>query len=135
MQFKEALKKAGLANPGRTTWCGVATDGIPVFTIWSNQIHQIGGRWFAWWDHNESRWPKGRKDEPARGVARARTFMRLAQGHLGKDCRAVILHPKDGGGVHSAEYPNQQFARARFRTADLDALQFIVELLPPVETE
>ena len=47
MQFKEALKTAGLVNPGRTTWCGVAADGTAVFTIWSHEVHQMDGRLFA----------------------------------------------------------------------------------------
>jgi hypothetical protein len=44
MQFKEALKKAGLPNPGRTTWCGKATDGTAVFTIWSHEVRRLDQR-------------------------------------------------------------------------------------------
>ena len=38
---------------------------------------------------------------------------------------------KPNGTVASAEYPHPAWAVAVFRAADQDALQFIVELLPP----
>ncbi|MDB9315258.1 hypothetical protein PN462_19240 [Spirulina sp. CS-785/01] len=132
MQFKEALRAAGLLNPGRTTWYGVATDGVPVFTIWFHEVRHINGRYFAWWDH------EGLKDtdgEPKlRQKGRAWNYLELAAENLGKPCRAVIVHPKmteqGNTGVASAEYPHSTMSRIVFRTVDIDALQFIAELLP-----
>jgi hypothetical protein len=49
------MKKAGLRNPGRTTWCGLAIDGTAVFTIWDHDIRQIDGRFFAWRDHDKAK--------------------------------------------------------------------------------
>ena len=130
MQFKEALKKAGLANPGRTTWKGKAADGTAVFTIWSHEVRKIDGRLFAWWDHNDRREPY--VELAPRQRSRGRTFIKMAAANIGKSCRAVIVHLNTArNGVASADYPHARMARAQFRTADLDALQFIVELLPP----
>jgi hypothetical protein len=128
MKFKEALKAAGLANPGRTTWCGKATDGTPVFTIWSHDIRKINGRLFVWWDHNNAK----RGFDTPKQISQQRTFVRLAAASVGKKCRAVIIHRKPGTWlVASADYPDQRKARADIRVADIDALQFIIELLPP----
>ena len=132
MRFKEALKMAGLANPGRTTWCGIATDGVSVFTIWSHEVHQVDGRFFAWWDHAGQRDSEGELSPRRKGSARR--FVTLAGANLGRSCRAVIVHPRmvddRVAGVESAEYPHPRMARAMFRTVDLDARQFIAELLP-----
>jgi hypothetical protein len=38
MKFKEASNAAGLRNPGRTTWCGVASHGTAVFTMWAHDV-------------------------------------------------------------------------------------------------
>ncbi len=133
MKFKEALKAAGLANPGRTTWCGIAEDGMPVFTVWSQEVRRVHGRYFAWWDHTGKRDANG-EHSPSRS-ARARTFIELAVRNLGSPCRAVILHPRvtERGidGVATADYPHPALARVVFRFADVDALQFVAELLPP----
>jgi hypothetical protein len=132
MQFKEALRAAGLARPGRTTWSGIASDGVPVFTIWSNEIRKVDGRYFAWWDHTGRRSPDGEL-MPNR-KSRARTFVERAASNLGTPCRAVIIHPRmtvEGNkGVDSAIYPHPAFGCVVFRSADVDALQFIAELVP-----
>lgn len=132
MKFKEALRKAGLRNPGRTTRHGEADDGTAVFTIWSDDIHQIDGRFFAWWDHSGE---PGLHAEPSSAQKnRSRAFIERAADNIGRRCRAVIVHPVHakpaGRSAESAEYPHPKWARAEFRTADVDALQFIVELLP-----
>ena len=133
MKFKEALKEAGLRNPGRTTRHGQADDGTAVFTIWSDDIHQVDGRFFAWWDHPGE---PGPHEEPAlKQKARARAFVKRAHANIGTKCRAVIVHPvrpkPEGRSADSAEYPHPKWATATFRAADIDALQFIVELSPP----
>lgn len=128
MKFKEALKAAGLANPGRTTWCGRATDGTAVFTIWSHDIRKINGRLFVWWDHNNAKFGS---DTPQQ-MGHERTFVKLAAANVGRKCRAIIIHRKPGTrDVASADYPDPRMARADVRTADVDALQFTIELLPP----
>jgi hypothetical protein len=134
MQFKEALRQAGLRNPGRTTWSGVAPDGTLVFTIWDDLIRQIDGRSYAWWDHNESRvlGASGTTPSPG-GMARARAFIRRAQKAMATRRRypVVIVHAKKAGGVESAEYPHKRWAWVEFRAADLGSRQFIAELFPP----
>lgn len=131
MQFKEALKKAGLQNPGRTTWCGVAVDGVPVFTIWTSDIHRIGDRFFAWWSHPNLETEPHPVDRTAHHQGRQRTFITLADANKGRACRAVILHRKPGtDSVGDAVYPDPRMARVDFRIVDVDALQFIAELLP-----
>ena len=125
--------KAGLRNPGRTTRHGEAADGTAVFTIWSDDIHKIDGRFFAWWDHCGE--PRLHEEPGPEQKNRARAFIERAADNIGKSCRAVIVHPvhpkPESRSVNSAEYPHPQWARAHFRTADTDALQFVVELLPP----
>jgi hypothetical protein len=69
----------------------------------------------------------------AQQEGRARAFIRRAAASMGRsDCRAVIVHPKSGEPwkVGSAEYPHPRLARVVFRTVDVDAMQFIAELLP-----
>lgn len=133
MKFKEALGAAGLANPGRTTWHGETPGGVPVFTIWSDDIHQIDERFFAWWDHAGE---VGLHKEPnPRQKARARAFVRRAASAIGGRCRIVVveaLQPKPAPrSFASALYPHPKWAVGLVRTADVDALQFIIELLPP----
>ena len=132
MQFKEALKAAGLPNPGRTTWSGVTPEGVPVFTIWQHEIHQVSGRWFAWWSHGGSRDSTGEL-VPSR-KAHAKAFVQRATENLGSRCRAVIVTPRFGKqgevSVEHAEYPHEIWSTVVFRTTDMDALQFIAELLP-----
>lgn len=131
MQFKEALRAAGLVNPGRTTWSGIAGDGEPVFTIWSHQVHQVDGRFFVWWDHTGDRTENGELFSHRKG--HARTFIALAAANLGKPCRAVIVHPKvteeGSDSVESADYPHPVWSRVVFRAVDEEALQFIAELV------
>src|SRR6266511_3858518 len=96
MQFKEALKSAGLSRPGRTTWCGTAVDGTAVFTIWLHDVHDVDGRLFAWWDHNRLRitrpaWPAERLKLTPSQRSRATTFIKLAAANIGKASRAVII--------------------------------------------
>lgn len=130
MKFKEALKAAGLRNPGRTTWCGVADDGTPVFTIWAHDVRQVNGRLFAWWDQGDLRYPTPTATKTK--IAKRKSFVKLAAANLGKPCRAVVVYRKGRSWeVSSAEYPHPKMAVARFRAADLDAVQFIVELLRP----
>ncbi len=132
MQFKEALRAAGLEKPGRTTWCGIATDGVPVFTIWANETRWVNGRVFAWWDHDGKRNDSGSLS-PHR-LGRALRFIQLAQANIGKPCRAVLLHPRiidhHVEGVDYAEYPHPAMGTVVFRATYVDALQFIAELLP-----
>src|SRR5262245_32466964 len=131
MKFKEALKAAGVKNPARTTWCRVASDGTPVFTIWAHDVRNIGGRLFAWWDHGDLHYPNPTATPTQ--IAKRRSFVKLAAGHLDHECRAVIVHRKGKSWeASSADYPHPQMATVRFRTADVDAIQFIAELLPPV---
>jgi hypothetical protein len=102
----------------------------PVFTIWAHDIRHIDGRFFAWWDHNDFKWRPRARVSPPRGSAS--TFVKLANANRGKSCRAVIIHQNPiTKGVASADYPHPRMARADFRAADIDARQFIVELLPP----
>jgi hypothetical protein len=133
MKFKEALKAAKLPNPGRTTWHGKASDGTAVFTIWADDIHRVDGRFFAWWDHPGE--PGLHQEPSARQKSRARAFVKRAAANIGKSCRAVIIHPScpksEGRRAGSAEYPHSKWARAEIRAADVDAIQFIIELLPP----
>lgn len=75
MKFKEALRQSGLPNPGRTTWCGVAADGVAVFTIWAHDIRCIDGRYFAWWDHNNT------KPKTGDGMSKAQRGMRGLSSH------------------------------------------------------
>lgn len=137
MQFKEALRAAGLVNPGRTTWSGVAADGAAVFTIWEHEVHQINGRWFAYWSHGGSRDSDG--ELPPLRKAHARAFIQRATDNLGRPCRAVVLTPKfDKHGKISAaraEYPHPTWGKVVFRTTDFEALQFIAELSPPNEEQ
>ena len=132
MQFKEALKAAGLSNPGRTTWCGRTPDNLVVFTIWEHEIHKLDGRWFAWWSHVGVRNNDG--EFSPRKKAKAGAFIALAGQHIGRSCRAVIITPKvaaDGSvSVEQAIYPHPLWARVVFRTVDHDAHQFTAELLP-----
>ena len=132
MQFKEALRAAGLPNPGRTTWSGITPEGIAVFTIWEHEIHQVNGRWFAWWSHGGSRDRTG-EHAPSR-KASAKAFLKRANDNLGLPCRAVIVTPRfdKHGEVNAerAEYPHAAWGRVVFRTTDMDAIQFIAELLP-----
>jgi hypothetical protein len=129
MKFKEALKAAGLRNPGRTTWCGVATDGTPVFTIWAHDIRQINSRLFAWWDHGDCHYPS--PTATATQIAKRRSFVKLAAANIDQECRAVIVRRKGRSWeAASAEYPHPEMAVARFRVANVDAAQFIVELFP-----
>jgi hypothetical protein len=111
---------------------GMATDGTAVFTIWLDDIHQVDGRFFAWWDHAGE---PGRHQEPAeRTKSYARGFVRRAADNKGRNCRAVIVHPrkpKPDRKAASADYPDPRWATIIFRAADVDALQFIAELLPP----
>lgn len=131
MQFKEALKKAGLTNPGRTTWCGVAADGMPVFTIWTSDIHRIGDRFFAWWSHPNLEAEPDPVQRTPYHQGQQRTFIALADANMGRPCRAVIIHRKPGtDSVGSAVYPDARMARVDFRVVDVEALQFIAELLP-----
>ncbi|MGE3843070.1 MAG: hypothetical protein AB7I50_15965 [Vicinamibacterales bacterium] len=107
------------------------SDGTAVFTIWAHDIREIEGRFFAWWDHGHSKAETG-EGMPKTQRGHVRNFVRLAAQNLGKPCRAVIVHRKPGSWeVASADYPHPRWARADFRCADRDALQFIVELLPP----
>ena len=132
MQFKEALKAAGLRNPGRTTWSGITPDGIAVFTIWEHEIHQVNGRWFAWWNHGAPKEGKGELTPSRKGHAKA--FLQRATDNLGLQCRAVIVKPRfDSHGEVSAEraeYPHTAWGTVVFRITDMDALQFVAELLP-----
>ena len=132
MQFKEALRAAGLPNPGRTTWSGITPDGIAVFTIWEHEIHQVNQRWFAWWSHGGSRDSAGELAQSRKDHARA--FIQRATDNLGRQCHAVIVKPKfDKHGEISAEraeYPHPTWGTVVFRTTDIDALQFVAELLP-----
>ena len=134
MHFKEALRAAGLANPGRTTWSGVAPDGVAVFTIWEHEVHQINGRWFAYWSHGGSRESDG--ELPSGRKAHARAFIKRATDNLGRSCRAVVVTAKfdEHGDVSAdrAEYPHPAWGKVVFRTTDLEALQFIAELSPPI---
>ena len=129
MKFKEALKAAGLRNPGRTTWCDLAIDGTPVFTIWAHDVRQINGRLFAWWDHGDLHYPT--PTATPKQVAKRRSFVKLAAANLDQKCRAVIVHRKRGSWeASSADYPHPQMAVVRFRAANIEAIQFIAELLP-----
>ena len=134
MKFKEALKAAGLPNPGRTTWHGTATDGTPVFTIWGRDIRQIDGRFFAWWTHGDLHYkdPSATKSQ----IARRRAFVEHAERSVGRECRAVIVHDTKNKSweVAAAEYPHPQMAIAKFMFADADAVHFVVELLPPPQS-
>ena len=134
-KFFDALKAAKLPRVGRSTRHGKATDGRAVFTIWSDDIHQIDGRFFAWWDHAGE---LGLHEEPAADQrARARAFVKRAHLNLGRPCRAVIVYPVNPKPaprkVASAEFPHEKWATATFRAADPEALQFLVELTPPDE--
>ena len=136
MKFKEALIAAGIQNPGRTTWHGKAIDGTPVITIWADDIHQIDGRFFAWWDHAGE--PGLHKDIAARQKAKARAFVRRLAGAVDKHCRVVIVHPSQPKPARrsfaSATYPHPNWAVGLIRAADTEALQFIVELVSATET-
>ena len=132
MQFKQALLAAGLANPGRTTWCGTTPDKVPVFTIWEHEVHKLNGRWFAWWSHAGARDSDG--ELSPRMKASARAYIALASKNIGLQCRAVINTPKfaaDGSAsAAKALYPHPLWAKVVFRTADVEARQFIAELFP-----
>jgi hypothetical protein len=130
MQFKEALRAAGLSRPGRTTWCKVASDGTPVFTIWFHDIRQVDDRFFAWWEHGDLQYPT--PTATAVQINKRRSFVKLAAAHLGRACRGVIVHRKgpDSWDVGAADYPHPELAVVRFRSADVDAIQFIAELSP-----
>lgn len=130
MKFKEALKAAGLKNPGRTTWCGVAGDGTPVFTIWAHEVRQINGRLFAWWSHGDLHYPTPTATPTQ--IAKRRSFVKLAAANIDGECRAVIVHHKRGRlwEAGSADYPHPQMAVVQFRFADVQAIQFVAELLP-----
>jgi hypothetical protein len=91
MKFKEALKAAGLRNPGRTTRHGKASDGTGVFTIWVDDIHRVDGRFFAWWDHAGE--PGLHQEPSARQKSSARSFVKRAAENVGRSCRAAIVHP------------------------------------------
>lgn len=130
MKYLQALKAAGLLNPVRNTWHGVASDGTPVFTIWSDDVRVVDGRFFAWWD-----FPGGLGSNPEPSLTwktQARRFIELAALNIGKDCRAVIVYPRHPKPTRreaaSAEYPHAQWGTATFRTADTEALHFIAEL-------
>jgi hypothetical protein len=133
MQFKQALKAAGLANPGRTTWCGLTPDGVPVFTIWQHEIHKFNGRWFAWWSHGGERDSDGEIAQSRKDHARA--FIARATQNIGTPCRVVIIEPKFSKqqdiSVAEAHYPHPVWARVVFRITDPEANQFIAELLQP----
>lgn len=104
MKFKEALRAAGLKNPGRTTCCGIAGDGTPVFTIWAHDVRQIGGRLFAWWNHGDLLHPTPTAS-PSQ-IAKRRSFVKAAAATAGQECRAVIVHRKRGSSeAVSAAYP------------------------------
>ena len=130
MQFKEALRAAGLANPGRTTWSGVTPDGTSVFTIWEHEIYEVKGRWFASWNHDPER--DIEFEISPRRMGTARKFIERASESIGHRLRVVIVVPKrDKEGkisVGSALYPDQRWSSALFRFADQDALQFVAEL-------
>ena len=131
MRFKDALTKAGLPKPGRTTWCGTAIDGTPVFTIWRHEVRQLNGRFFAWWDHAGERGADGELSKRRKG--QAKTFISLVAENIGRPCRAVIINAKmdnDGRsvGAESAEYPHPKMAKVVFRFVERDALQFLAEL-------
>ena len=131
MKFKEALKKAGLPKPGRSTWCGTAIDGTPVFTIWRHEVRQLNGRFFAWWDHTGERGSDGELSKRRKG--QAKTFIALVAANIDRPCRAVIVNAKKKGddssvGAESAEYPHPKMARVVFRFVEQDVLQFIAEL-------
>lgn len=132
MKFKDALKAAGLRNPGRTTRHGQAEDGTSVFTIWSDDIHLIDGRSFAWWDHCGE--PALHEEPSAREKDLARTFVDRAASSIGKRCRVVIVNPArpkpESRAVASAEYPHPRWAEGEFRSADRNAMHFVVELFP-----
>lgn len=132
MTFAEALRAAGIQNPGRTTRHGQAEDGTPVFTIWADDVHVVDGRSFAWWDHCGE--AVGHAEPPLRKKAAARAFVRRAEASVGRYCRIVIVHPKspkpDRREVARAEYPHPKWARATVRFADSQALHFLFELLP-----
>lgn len=125
MQFKEALKAAGLANPGRTTWSGTASDGVPVFTIWAHEVYRVNGRWFASWNHDAEK-DSDFDNSPGR-QGTARTFIQRATKNLGRRVRAVIVVPKIDSkkrvSVDHAVYPHPQWASAEFRVTDPDALR------------
>jgi hypothetical protein len=127
MKFKEALRAAGLSNPGRTTWCGVASDGTPVFTIWAHDVRQINGRFFAWWDHGDLHYPT--PTARPKQIAKRRLFVKRAKANLDRKCRAVIVHSgRVKWQASSADYPHPEMAVVRFRVADVEAIQFIAEL-------
>ena len=132
MQFKEALRAAGLENPGRTTWSGITPDGIAVFTIWEHEIYKTNGRWFASWNHDPEK--DVEFDISPRRQGTARMFIQRATENVGRRVRAVIVVPKrDSKGRISAGdtiYPHPQWATAVFRLTDQDALQFVAELFP-----
>ena len=130
MLFKEALRAAGLSNPGRTTWSGVTPDGILVFTIWEHEIYEVNGRWFASWNHDPER--DTEFEISPRRMGTARKFIERASESIGRRVRVVIVVPKrDKEGkisVGSALYPDERWSSALFRFADQDALQFVAEL-------
>ena len=132
MQFKEALKAAGLANPGRTTWSGTTPDGTPVFTIWAHEVYRVNGRWFASWNHDPEKDTELEVSPRRRGTASM--FIKRATEHIGRRVRAVIVMPKrDSKGRIAAGdtvYPHPMWASAVFRVTDQDALQFVAELFP-----
>ena len=130
MQFKEALRAAGLANPGRTTWSGVTPDGTSVFTIWEHEIYKVDGRWFASWNHDAER--DDALEVSSHRVGTARKFIERASESIGHRVRVVIVVPKrDKEGkisVGSAVYPDPRWSSAVFRFADQDSRQFVAEL-------
>ena len=130
MQFKEALRAAGLANPGRTTWSGIASDKMPVFTIWEHEIYRLNGRWFASWNHNAERDVELELSAKRKGTARM--FIKRASLSGGRPVRVVVVIPKYGKegkvSVGEAFYPHPKWASAVFRFADQDAYQFVAEL-------
>jgi len=132
MQFKEALKAAGLARPGRTTWSGITPDGTPVFTIWEHEIYKIKGRWFASWNHDPER--DTEFEHSPRRLGTARMFIERATQSIGRRVRVVIVVPKRDkkGRISAGEalYPHSKWASAEFRVTDQDAYQFVAELFP-----
>ena len=130
MQFKEALRAAGLANPGRTTWSGTASDKTPVFTIWEHEIYRLNGRWFASWNHDTERDVELELSTKRKGTARM--FIKRASLSNGSPVRVVVVIPKYGNdgkvSVGEAFYPHPRWASAVFRFADQDAYQFVAEL-------
>jgi hypothetical protein len=132
MQFKEALRAAGLANPGRTTWSGITSDKTPVFTIWEHEIYKLNGRWFAGWNHDAECDVELELSAKRKGTARM--FIKRASLSNGCPVRGVVVISKYGNEgkvtVDEAFFPHPKWASAVFRFADQDAYQFVAELFP-----